>query len=201
MVIYFNVYFENFRSPLRWPYGVFQTNKLLYTSVCPRNSRVIRIHDILNEIYSNPPIYRAPIYRAPIDRAPIYRVPRYKVPFCVPPISCFTIENVLNFPRFTVPPIYRAFLLLSPEKHGKSPCLLLFPGLPVHTILLPRSKWFLEKCGREGLYKLLAGYDDKTAYALCTFAYFEPSTRAVLVFEGRCEVRCFPLFYCNAANS
>ena len=60
-------------------------------------------------LYSNPPIYRAPIYR----------VPRYNVPLCVPPISCFTIEHVLTFPRFTVPPIYRAFLL-SPEKHGKS---------------------------------------------------------------------------------
>ena len=69
-------------------------------------------HQFVNpriSIYSNPPIYRAPIYR----------VPRYNVPLWVPPISCFIIEHVLNFPRFTVPPIYRAFLL-SPEKHGKS---------------------------------------------------------------------------------
>ena len=55
---------------------------------------------------------------------PIYRVPRYNVPLCVPPISCFTIKHILTSPvlpcpRFTVPPIYRAFLL-SPEKHGKS---------------------------------------------------------------------------------
>ena len=69
---------------------------------------------LIIDIYSNPPIYRAPIYR----------VPRYNVPLCVPPMSCFTIEHVLTSPdlpcpRFTVPPIHRAFLL-SPEKHGKS---------------------------------------------------------------------------------
>ena len=63
----------------------------------------------LKYIYSNPPIYRSPIYR----------VPRYNVPLCIPPISCFTIEHVLTFPRFTLRPIYRA-CLLSPEKHGKS---------------------------------------------------------------------------------
>ena len=63
----------------------------------------------LVSVYSYPPIYRAPIYHAP----------RYNVPLCVLPISCFTIKHVLIFPRFTVPPIYRAFLL-SPEKHGKS---------------------------------------------------------------------------------
>ena len=54
------------------------------------------------------------------SNSPIYRVPRYTAPVLVPPISCFTIEHdVLTFPRFTVPPIYRAFLLC-PEKHGKS---------------------------------------------------------------------------------
>ena len=50
-------------------------------------------------------------------------------------------------------------------------------------------KWFLDKCGREGLYKLLAGYPDKSAYALCTFAYYDPEKKRVEVFEGRCNVR------------
>ena len=50
-------------------------------------------------LYSSTPIYRVPIHC----------VPWYNVPLCVPPISCFTIEHVLTFPRFTVPPIYRAF--------------------------------------------------------------------------------------------
>ena len=45
-----------------------------------------------NMSYSNPPIYWAPIYR----------VPRYNVPLCVPLISCFAIEHVLTFSRFTV---------------------------------------------------------------------------------------------------
>ena len=48
-------------------------------------------------IYSNPPIYRALISH----------VPQYNVPLCVPLISCFTKEHVLNSPdlqcpRFTV---------------------------------------------------------------------------------------------------
>ena len=51
------------------------------------------------------------------------------------------------------------------------------------------SKWFRDKCGREGLYKLLAAYPDKSAYALCTFAYYDPLQQDVVVFEGRCEVR------------
>ena len=54
-------------------------------------------------------------------------------------------------------------------------------------------KWFLDKCGREGLVKLLAGYEDKSAYALCTFAYYEPESKDVIVFEGKCPVTCRPL--------
>uniref|UniRef100_A0A7N4V2C7 Inosine triphosphatase n=1 Tax=Sarcophilus harrisii TaxID=9305 RepID=A0A7N4V2C7_SARHA len=34
----------------------------------------------------------------------------------------------------------------------------------------PGRKWFLEKLKPEGLYRLLAGFEDKSAYALCTFA-------------------------------
>merc|ERR1712224_275855 len=35
----------------------------------------------------------------------------------------------------------------------------------------PYIKWFLDKLKPEGLYKLLTGWEDKSAYALCTFAY------------------------------
>ena len=35
----------------------------------------------------------------------------------------------------------------------------------------PYIKWFLDKLKPEGLYKLLTGWNDKSAYALCTFAY------------------------------
>lgn len=34
-------------------------------------------------------------------------------------------------------------------------------------------KWFYKKLGNDGLYKLLAGFDDKTAQAICTIAYFD----------------------------
>eukprot|EP00116_Pleurobrachia_bachei_P009835 sb/3470097/ len=56
----------------------------------------------------------------------------------------------------------------------------------------PYIKWFLDKCGREGLYKLLAGYPDKSAYALCTFAYYDPEKKRVEVFEGRCNGQIVP---------
>lgn len=87
--------------------------------------------------------------------------------------KCFLAAEKMNFAPVLV--------------EDTSLCYNALGGLPG-----PYIKWFLEKCGREGLYKLLAGYDDKTAYALCTFAYFEPSTRAVLVFEGRCEGEIVP---------
>ncbi|XP_036620175.1 inosine triphosphate pyrophosphatase [Trichosurus vulpecula] len=44
-------------------------------------------------------------------------------------------------------------------------CFNALGGLPG-----PYIKWFLEKLKPEGLYRLLAGFEDKSAYALCTFA-------------------------------
>ena len=39
-----------------------------------------------------------------------------------------------------------------------------------------------------GLHKMLKGFEDKTAYALCTFAYCSGDKDAkVHVFEGRCD--------------
>ena len=59
------------------------------------------------------------ILRFTAYRAPIYRVPRYNVPFRFLPDIVFYNRTCFNFPRFTVPPIYRA-VLLSLEKHVKS---------------------------------------------------------------------------------
>lgn len=60
-------------------------------------------------------------------------------------------------------------------------CFNALKGLPG-----PYIKWFLEKLEPEGLYKLLAGFEDKTAQAVCTFAYHsgEPDAEVVL-FQGR----------------
>ncbi|MCP9258552.1 Inosine triphosphate pyrophosphatase [Dirofilaria immitis] len=41
----------------------------------------------------------------------------------------------------------------------------------------------------DGLYKLLAGFEDKTAYAQCIFAYCEDPSKPILLFEGRTNGR------------
>ena len=61
-------------------------------------------------------------------------------------------------------------------------CFNALGGLPG-----PYIKWFLEKLGPSGLHKLLAGFDDKSAYAQCIFAYFDGKTMTEpIVFDGRC---------------
>ncbi|XP_058809168.1 inosine triphosphate pyrophosphatase isoform X2 [Phymastichus coffea] len=59
-------------------------------------------------------------------------------------------------------------------------CFDALKGLPG-----PYIKWFLDKLGPDGLHTMLAGFDDKKAQAVCTFAYCEgkPSD-PVLLFQG-----------------
>ncbi|XP_066240394.1 inosine triphosphate pyrophosphatase isoform X3 [Saccopteryx leptura] len=60
-------------------------------------------------------------------------------------------------------------------------CFNALGGLPG-----PYIKWFLEKLKPEGLYQLLAGFEDKSAYALCTFAFSSGDAREpVRLFRGR----------------
>mmetsp|Transcript_27488 Transcript_27488/g.42803 ORF Transcript_27488/g.42803 Transcript_27488/m.42803 type:complete len:210 (+) Transcript_27488:78-707(+) len=66
-------------------------------------------------------------------------------------------------------------------------CYHALKGLPG-----PYIKWFLEKLGHEGLNKLLAGYDDKTAYAQCIFAFSAGPGCEVRIFDGRTEGRIVP---------
>ncbi|EJW88958.1 rdgB/HAM1 family non-canonical purine NTP pyrophosphatase [Wuchereria bancrofti] len=63
-------------------------------------------------------------------------------------------------------------------------CFNALGGLPG-----PYIKWFLKNLKPDGLYKLLAGFEDKTAYAQCIFAYCENSSQPVLLFEGRTNGR------------
>ena len=61
------------------------------------------------------------------------------------------------------------------------PCPLAPPSVMVEDTCLcynalgglpgPYCKWFLQKLGHDGMNRLLAGFEDKTAYAQCTFAY------------------------------
>uniref|UniRef100_A0A7N5K6B9 Inosine triphosphate pyrophosphatase n=1 Tax=Ailuropoda melanoleuca TaxID=9646 RepID=A0A7N5K6B9_AILME len=64
-------------------------------------------------------------------------------------------------------------------------CFNALGGLPG-----PYIKWFLEKLKPEGLYQLLAGFEDKSAYALCTFALSTGDpTEPVRLFRGRTSGR------------
>lgn len=58
-------------------------------------------------------------------------------------------------------------------------CFNALKGLPG-----PYIKWFLDKLKPEGLFKLLAGFEDKSAYAMCIFAYGEPG-KEVQLFTGK----------------
>uniref|UniRef100_UPI00358E3AD8 inosine triphosphate pyrophosphatase n=1 Tax=Myxine glutinosa TaxID=7769 RepID=UPI00358E3AD8 len=59
-------------------------------------------------------------------------------------------------------------------------CFNALGGLPG-----PYIKWFLDKLKPEGLYKLLAAFDDKSARAVCTFAYSSGrKDDPVILFRG-----------------
>jgi inosine triphosphate pyrophosphatase len=62
----------------------------------------------------------------------------------------------------------------------------------LHGLPGPYIKWFLDKLGHDGLNKLLAGYEDKTAYAQCVFAFCAGPNSEPIVFDGRCPGRIVP---------
>eukprot|EP01102_Stenamoeba_stenopodia_P017738 TRINITY_DN6400_c0_g1_i1.p1 TRINITY_DN6400_c0_g1~~TRINITY_DN6400_c0_g1_i1.p1 ORF type:complete len:214 (+),score=64.69 TRINITY_DN6400_c0_g1_i1:53-643(+) len=66
-------------------------------------------------------------------------------------------------------------------------CFNALKGLPG-----PYIKWFLEKLGHDGLNKMLAGFDDKSAYALCIFSYCEAPGIEPISFAGRTEGKIVP---------
>ncbi|KAI1721276.1 ham1 family domain-containing protein [Ditylenchus destructor] len=61
-------------------------------------------------------------------------------------------------------------------------CFNAFGGLPG-----PYVKYFLKQLHPEGLHKMLTGFEDKSAYALCTFAYCEGPKKDVHIFEGKID--------------
>jgi inosine triphosphate pyrophosphatase len=59
-------------------------------------------------------------------------------------------------------------------------CFNALQGLPG-----PYIKWFLQKLGHDGLNRLLIGFEDKTANAVCTFAYSTgKSCDEIRLFKG-----------------
>lgn len=69
--------------------------------------------------------------------------------------------------------------------------------LPSHLPLLEmdvnkankRSKFFLDNLGHEGLNKMLDGFDDRSAEAVCTFGFCPAPGAEPILFQGRTEVR------------
>jgi hypothetical protein len=74
--------------------------------------------------------------------------------------------------------------ILSPLRFILQPHLLVF----LLTGLDFDSKWFFESLGHDGLNKLLAGFEDKSAESVCTFAYSEGPGHEPIIFQGRTEV-------------
>lgn len=66
-------------------------------------------------------------------------------------------------------------------------CFNAYNGLPG-----PYIKWFLEKMGHDGLNKMLDGFDDRSAYAQCTFAYTPGPEYEPIVFIGSTPGKIVP---------
>ncbi|XP_077545405.1 inosine triphosphate pyrophosphatase [Haemaphysalis longicornis] len=49
----------------------------------------------------------------------------------------------------------------------------------------PYVKWFLHNIGSDGLHRMLTGFEDKRAEALCTLAYSSGPGHDVKLFHGR----------------
>jgi len=56
----------------------------------------------------------------------------------------------------------------------------------------PYIKWFLGACGNGGLNKMLVGFEDKSAYAMCVFSYTEGPGHPVATFVGRTDGKIVP---------
>jgi len=57
----------------------------------------------------------------------------------------------------------------------------------LHGLPGPYIKWFLDKCGHQGLNDLIAAYPDKSAYAQTIIAFTTGPEKKVHVFEGKTE--------------
>ncbi|KAK3187795.1 hypothetical protein Dsin_027356 [Dipteronia sinensis] len=64
--------------------------------------------------------------------------------------------------------------------------------LIVNVIVKSCSKWFLQKIGHEGLNNLLMAYEDKSAYALCAFAFALGPDSEPVTFLGKTPGKIVP---------
>jgi ribokinase/non-canonical purine NTP pyrophosphatase (RdgB/HAM1 family) len=59
----------------------------------------------------------------------------------------------------------------------------------LHGLPGPYIKWFLERCGHDGLNDMLHGFDDKTAFAQTIVAFCASPSSPVEIFDGRTDGR------------
>lgn len=52
---------------------------------------------------------------------------------------------------------------------------------------LSRRKWFMLALGPQNLHKMLDSFEDKSAQAVCTFAYCEGPGHEPVLFQGRTD--------------
>ncbi|KAI9714766.1 MAG: nucleoside triphosphate pyrophosphohydrolase ham1 [Bogoriella megaspora] len=68
------------------------------------------------------------------------------------------------------------------------PLMMIKSTVPTNCI----SKWFVQAMGPHDLHKLLAGFDDKSAQAICTFVYSEGPGAEPIIFQGRTKGKLVP---------
>lgn len=66
-------------------------------------------------------------------------------------------------------------------------CFNALKGLPG-----PYVKWFLQKIGHEGLNNMLMAYEDKSAYALCSFSFAIAPDAEPIAFLGKTPGKIVP---------
>lgn len=71
------------------------------------------------------------------------------------------------------------------KKLGKSDQISCFCA---HLLTMGHRKWFLKALGVQQFHKLLAGFENKAAQAVCTFAYSEGPGHEPIIFQGRTKV-------------
>lgn len=59
-------------------------------------------------------------------------------------------------------------------------------------LMIGRRKWFLEAIGTTGLNNLLIAFEDKSAQAVCTFAYSDGPGHEPIIFQGRTDGKIVP---------
>mgnify|MGYP000029602181 FL=1 len=83
----------------------------------------------------------------------------------------------------------------SAAKQLQGPCLTEDTALLFHALNGlpgPYIKDFLGHVGHDGLNRMLAGFDDKSATALCTFAFCAGPEEEPILFEGKTLGRIVP---------